>query len=307
MRSVQDIAKYLLSYTDLGEGDPLSCASETQKAFLCSVITGALQEVHSIKPEAFRGRLGFTLAAPESGTAVVTAGSTSVDLSSWGNKDLRGRTFRMGSALNQIAPSESAPGNAFILPWDGMSGTAGISVYGDAILIGSDAFSVMGDVHLEGYGPLRPCPDRSTYTAYRDELWGLDYGLRPYAMTVTRNTGIPESWWTETACLPTGHTQLYLRFAPLPEREYQVSFDVAYCPREISTNDLEGSIPLPVPGRFFDGILIPYALQRWTGSPWFRNAEAREEIARQYKTAERMLFDWRAQEQTGTQAVVLTR
>lgn len=303
MRTLGNIAETCLDYTDVDEA-AVASATTRQKKFLCSIITGAMQELHVKRPEAFRQRVGFTLAAPESGEVIVSAGSTNVDLSAFG-RDLRGMTFRAGDTLNQVKPAASSPGTQMLLPWTGSTGATNITVYGDAILIGTSAFNVMGDVHLEGYGPLKPLADRAAYTAYRDDLSLEDYGMRTSSARRRTSNGQPEAWWTEAAYLVGARSQLYLRFAPLPEREYQVSFDLTYLPRELEPADLEDEdLELPIPGDFYDAILIPFVLQRWTGSPWFRNSEAKEEIGRQWKVAQAMLADWGPQLQGGANIVV---
>jgi len=305
MRTLRDIAEAVLDYTDVtGDSDLLTNATVRQKKSLCSIITGALQELHVKKPEAFRQRVGFTLRAPETGTAGVVAGSTNLNVSAFA-RDLRGLTFRDGTTYNQVAPAATSPGSAAVLPWRGATGNQAITVYGDAILIGSSAHTVLGDVHLEGYGPLRAAPDRATYTTYRDWLNRGGYGTLPPSMSSPRWPGLPEAWWTESAYLVGSRSQLYLRFAPLPDREFSVSFDLGYVPRELVSADLANDdLVVPIPGDFYDAILIPYVLQRATGSPWFRNGEAKVEIARQFKVAQDMLIDWGPQVQSDCQVIV---
>ncbi len=307
MRTLADIAETCLDYTDLSSGgSALSTATDRQKATICRCITGALQELHGLRPEAFRIRRAIALPAPETISATLTAGSTSATFAT--TRDLRGCSFRNGDAWNQVAAAAASPGNAIVQPWTGTTGTHALTIYGDATLLGSDLWTVTGDVHLEGFGQLRPCPDRTTYTAYRDELWAMDYGRRPPSLSRPRWRGMPEAWWVESATLAGARNQLYLRFAPVPDRSYSVSFDVGLSPREIVVTDLSNNtISLPVPADFYDSILIPFVLQRWTGSPWFRNAEAQQEIARQYKVAKALLYDTDPQMQSGSEIVVAIR
>ena len=304
MRTVRNIAEMALDYCDVsGDTDILASATTRQKYHLCSVISGALQEVHSAAPDQCRIRLGKTISGPTDGTAVVTAGSTSVNLSSWGSEDLRGRIFRDGSTWNQFAASATAPGNTLLLPWCGTSGERPVTVYHDAFLVGSEGFVVVGNVNLEGYGFLKPCPERKIYTAFRDDLLLQDYGA--HESLHRRPTGQPESWWVESCWLAASSPQLYLRLAPLPEREYSISYDLALKPRELVPADLTNdNLVLPIVADFYDSVLIPVVLQRWSGSPWFRNGEARAEIARQYQVAMGILADIKGQTETESQLVV---
>lgn len=293
MRTVKDIAELALDYLDVDEdndGELLDDATVRQKKALASCITGALQELFAKKPEAFRVRSGATLEPPATGTIVATAGSTTVDASSWGSEDLRGRIFREGATWNQFGPAAAAPGNTIIVPWQGASGTRTVTVYDDAVLVPS--WLTIGNVHLDGYGFLRPCPDRATYSAFRDDLILEDYGTPP-AKSSMNPTGIPMSWWVEAAWTAAGVPQKFLRFAPLPDRRVTVSFDLALQPRELTASDLEStSLVLPVVAEFYDAVLVPWVLQRWTGCPWWKNAEARPEIARQFEAAQSILSDW---------------
>jgi hypothetical protein len=306
MRTIGDIAELALDYIDITAGTSLlDGATPRQKKFLCSVMTGALQELHAKKPEAFRQRQGALLSGPESVTVGVTAGTTLADFSGSG-RDMRGQSVRAGSIFNQVAPAAESPGTAFVMPWQGTTGSQSLRVYGDALLIGPAAFSVQGDVHLEGYGPLRPAPDRATYTASRDELWLEDYGRRAPSLSRPRWDGFPEVWWAEPAFIAGKRQQLYLRFAPLPDRAYAVEYDLAFLPMEIQVGDLEDTTTvLPIPGDFVDSILVPYVLWRWKGCPWFRNEAAKAEINAQYQVAKGMLQDWGAQVQQNLQVVVV--
>jgi hypothetical protein len=299
MRTLADIAEAALDYTDVSGGaENLSSATDRQLKALCMAIGGALQELYAAKPEAFRLRAGAVLKAPASQSVTLTAGSSAVSLAGFG-RDLRGCSVKTGALYNQIAPSAASPGAALVTPWSGATGTETLTAYSDAILVASP---VLGDVHLEGYGPLKPVPDRASYTAARDEYRIADYGMRQPTVARPRWSGQPEVWWAEAAAV--GGQQVYLRFAPLPEREYRVTYDLACNPAVPEIADLSGGFALPVPDDFADSILLPYVLQRWTGSPWFRNAEAVPEIGRQYKVAAAMLADWGAQYESGSQIIV---
>lgn len=297
MRTPGDIARLCLDYTDL-TGDPLTGASDRQKAFLCSIITGAVQELYGQKPDAFRVRKGATLRAPVTGNLTATNGSTAVGLSAFG-LDLRGCTLRYGGQQNQVVYSPSSPGDNLLLPWTGPSGTHAVTAFGDALLV--TGFSVIGNVVLEGYGPLRPCADRRAYLEARDYPVCNDYGQNvrqePY------QPGQPWAWWSEDL----GNGKMFLRVAPVPDVAYQISYDLAYQPLELEPADLgDTSLEIPVVGSFFDSILLPFVLQRWTGSPWFRNQEAKAEIARQFQEAKNLLQVAGGQQEGGVEFRVET-
>lgn len=298
MRTPGYIAELCLDYTDV---DGLGSASDRQRRFLATIITGALQELFAKRPESFKQRIGATIQAPKSESVLLTAGSTTADFSAFG-RDIRGASVKISGAFNQVRPAVASPGSELLMPWTGATGTHTVTVYGDSILVDNP---VLGDVQLEGYGPLKPVPDRATLTAARDEYRISDYGMRPPTIARRRFSGMPEVWWAETASIAGSTPQIYLHFAPLPEREYRVTFDLLVNPVNMEAADLDDTdLALPVPDDFVDSIVIPYVLQRWTGSPWFRNNDAKPEIGRQYKTAAGLLADWSPQIQQGAQIIV---
>lgn len=298
MRTPGYIAELCLDYTDV---DGLGSASDRQRRFLATIITGALQELFAKRPESFKQRIGATIQAPKSESVLLTAGSTTADFSAFG-RDIRGASVKISGAFNQVRPAVASPGSELLMPWTGATGTHTVTVYGDSILVDNP---VLGDVQLEGYGPLKPVPDRATLTAARDEYRISDYGMRPPTIARRRFSGMPEVWWAETASIAGSTPQIYLHFAPLPEREYRVTFDLLVNPVNMEEIDLsDDAYALPVPDDFVDSIVIPYVLQRWTGSPWFRNNDAKPEIGRQYKTAAGLLADWSPQIQQGAQIIV---
>src|ERR1700722_7298048 len=77
------LANLLYSYTFQQDGvTPVSVAnaSSSEQQWLALAITQAIQEMHGIKPDAWRQRPGIPLATPVSGTATVTFGSTACAL-----------------------------------------------------------------------------------------------------------------------------------------------------------------------------------------------------------------------------------
>lgn len=302
MRTYRDLAEAALDYTDVtGESDILSNASTRQLKALCSTITGALQELYAARPESFRVRAGANLVAPTSQSITLTTGSSAVVLTAFG-RDLRACSVKVGETYSQVLPAATSPGAALLTPWTGATGAQSIKAYCDAIAVGN---SVLGDVHLEGYGPLKPVSDRASYTAARDEYRIADYGARQPTVSRPRWSGQPEVWWVESAAVAGVAPQLYLRVAPVPEREFRISYDMTYTPAAVVSADLiNDTAVLPVPEDFVDVILLPYVLQRWTASPWFRASDAKVEIARQYKEAHRLLEDWSPQVEQGSQIIV---
>lgn len=309
-RTLTNIAETCLDYVETADNNtPLASATNAQKRVLAQTISGALQELYRKRPEAFGGQQGATLSLPVTGNAIVTNGSTVIDLTAFGAVDFRGRSITSGSIRNQIAATVGTSPAALVEPWIGSTGTQAITVYCDAVLVGSSLFNVIGTVMLEGYGLLKPLPDRGSYIAFRDMAYNMDYGSAAPRPLMARYNGQPTSWWAEPAFISNAagsSSQIYLRIAPLPAQVvYSISYTVSYRPKVLQTADLsDGSIALPVPGDFYDSILIPWVLQRWTGSPWFRNESARAEINRQFLVAKEILAGWSPSEQADVQLIV---
>jgi hypothetical protein len=295
MRSIQHVAEICLDY--ISTADVVAALGSTtpgQRRSLISHITAALQVCYSRAPEAFAGQVGAGVIAPVTCTITATNGSQVITISGY-TPDPRGRTFMVGGQYYQIAVTGPTT-IELVEPWRGTSGAMAATIYCDAIEIASSFHHLLGDV-LAGGVPLFAAPDRASFLNLRDNSQTGDYGQMGVTIRNARRPGTPESYWVEESYLSTGVSKRFIRLAPFPSTSFGLSYTVGYRPREISVADLsDATLALPLPGDFVDSIFVPIVLQRWTGSPWFRNESAKTEIARQFKEATALLDNWSAQD-----------
>ena len=295
MRSIQHVAEICLDYISTADvSASLGSSTPGQRRSLISIITAALQVCYSRAPEAFAGQAGAIIPPPTNCTITVINGSPVITITGY-PYDARGRNFQFGGQYYQVAIT--GPGTTELVePWTGTSGNIAATVYGDAIELISTFHHLLGDVIVQGSGPLFAAPDRQSFLNIRDGTTTGDYGSRGAVARRPNSPDVPEAYWVEEAFLSTG-TKRYIRIAPFPNFSSRMNYTVEYKPREISVADLsDASIVLPMPGDFVDSIFVPLVLQRWTGSPWFRNESAKSEIARQFKEALQLLAGWSPQD-----------
>ena len=295
MRSIQHVAEICLDYISTADvGANLGNVPAGQRRSLISIITAALQVCYARAPEAFAGQAGTIIAPPTSCTITAINGSPVISISGY-PYDARGRSLKIDGQYYQVAITALGT-TELVEPWQGTTGSFAATVYGDAVEITSAFHHLLGDVIVQGSGPLFAAPDRQTFLNIRDGSMTGDYGQRGAVARDPNPPGTPEAYWVEEAYLATG-TKRYIRIAPFPASSARMSYTVEYKPREISIADLsDATLVLPMPGDFVDSIFVPIVLQRWTGSPWFRNESAKPEIARQFKEALQLLAGWSPQD-----------
>lgn len=295
MRTIQHVAEICLDYISTADvGANLGSIPAGQRRSLISIITAALQVCYARAPEAFAGQVGAIIAPPTTCTITAINGSPMVTITGY-PYDARGRSLQVGGQYYQVAIT-AVGATELVEPWPGTTGNFPATIYGDAIEIVSTFHHLLGDVMVQGSGPLFAAPDRMTFLNIRDGTTTGDYGMRGAVARSPNSPNTPEAYWVEEAYLATG-TKRYIRLAPFPRSSARMNYTVEYKPREISVADLsDATVVLPVPGDFVDSIFVPIVLQRWTGSPWFRNESAKSEIARQFKEALQLLAGWSPQD-----------
>ena len=102
-----------------------------------------------------------------------------------------------------------------------------------------------------------------------------------------------------------------LRLAPLPTAEDRLTLEALIAAPTFATADIyAGGNPsadpgtkIPVPAPYALSVFLPVVLQRLTGSPYWKNAEAQPEIKRQYDAARQILAKLYPQGSDGLPAV----
>ncbi len=217
-----------------------------------------------------------TLAAPDDGCTVNIAG----DLT-----------------LNEIRAEPTESGSYLLLhPYSGGSGTVNCTAYGDSCALDTAVDRVLGALLLTERRALQVLSSRQEWMEWQSLSGSADYGFGALSQTTRRQPGIPRAVWVESFLDPEGGPIVYrARCAPLPDSTYRATLEVLAAVRSIQPEDwADGAdVYLPVPGGRDHTILRPIVLQKWSGTPWFANDKARQEIATQYGRALEQLRQFR--------------
>ena len=258
---------------------------------VAGIMTAALQDIFADGPASLSEIAdGAILHAPAPLVLNVSGGSPSTVLvSGW-------QDWMSGCSV-------AIPGDSFVNEFRNRDGllrraylgatVAGVvaTVYGNTVELAVGTKTVMDPVRATFDGLLYGCADRGEFDAI---------GACNHFSTSVR-CGRAEGYFVETLyddTLPYAPT--YLRVAPAPGYSQPVNFRAKLLPPTINATDLGDStydpvVTLPVPGQWIESIFIPYCLQRFTGSPSFKNEAAKPEIARQFAAARLKLAGFCAQ------------
>lgn len=290
--TVADIATRLLCYTD---NRSLSEALTLGAEYLADVIqhiNGGAQELFANGPSFLSQRpFGDVLREPTQisiATAVednATAG-TITTFAAW----MVGCTVRIDGQTDNRLVSYSAGISKFLFPLPA-SGTLTATVFCDAIALPTNTSRVLPRPELPGTWYLEAAQNDQDF---RDLHTQGDYGRqRRGALSLAFPTGTPTTYQVESVILD-GQTQpqYYFRVLPLPERKFLLKYTAIVGPPLVSVDDLDAANDgaactkvIPIPAGWDQLYLLPITLQRYTASPFFKNSEAKEEIARQYRAA----------------------
>jgi hypothetical protein len=266
---------------------------------IAGIINASMQDIFEQGPAALsQVRQGANLFAPANITINVTSGSTTTTPTgfvSWMN----GCTVVIqGDAF----ANEFVDGAGTLLrPYLGTTATGVPAVvYCDSVQLASNVKNVVEPVNVVDpvipgpyHRPLQACLSRDEFDniSYRNFLWvGLPVQV-----------GRPRIFLAESRYnAAVNYLPIFLRIAPAPLYGTALTFVAKLLPPTIGISDLgtDSSDPgtmLPIPGDWVDSILVPYCLQRMTGTPLFRREELIPEIGRQYKEARAKLESFKPQ------------
>lgn len=269
------------------------------KAVIASCINKGQQELFRLKRSVFQYPDGALLHAPVDGSATFTNGSKTVDLSSMG-VDCRGKSLLHAGQWYRVAADTSSPGTQLTTPFTGSTGSHTVKVYCDALILGTDESAVVGNAFVENYGLMTPSADRMALRVFDEAAFTDDYGSAPYLLRhPQRYPDVPRAYWVENVFVSDqsggASPQKYLLFAPVPDIEYRLSFDVSALPAEIGAADLTDAKYPQVMDGSVDEYLMPLILNNWQRSPWFTNQSARAEIKEEYLHCLRKISNWTPQ------------
>lgn len=311
-----DLVGTLLDYIDVHDGNP---ATPAQYRAAANAINGAAQEIFTEGPAHVRRREFSTqVNGPKAVTFGASQGSTSISGFTQFQPWMSGCSIRMAG---EAYDNEIVDARTLLQPYQGPdSAAASGTVYADAINAPAGVVGVLNQPRLADIRTLTPAPSRDAFN--KANYWHEgDYGEAVLTIQARRKwVGQPHTFWVDTVYLPTppagtepgigeslyqpdphpAQPAIRIRLAPYPDGAYVLKYDAEVAPPLVTAGMLAdpaaaGAFVFQLPGNFTEGMLLPFALQRWTGSPWFKNEEALAEIGRQYKVAYKALYGSRPQ------------
>ena len=285
-----------------------------------AAINGALQEIYGdphTPAHVNTATAAVFLPAPVNVTFSATAGSATIASPTPADAFTAGATLRVAGS---VCDYPLAGPTSLLFAWQGATGTVSGTLLHDAVALPAGTVAVMDPVLLDGRSRMLPAPDPLTLTRVRSpgtRNGTLDYGRPPGGLSgpdALVPAGVPVSYLVESVRDPASNALVHrLRVSPPPAAAHVVTFRARVQPRRVTLDDLGGDdvdpwITAGTQTQFFglsDGwdelLLLPFALQRWTGSPLFKNQSVLPEIARQYAVARAALVSIRPQNRLGMQ------
>ncbi len=289
--------------TNVANGRGLNVDRDLPAVVTC--INGGLQEAYTLCPSNLIERqVGDVLRPAEGVTLTVTQYSPVISslttFASW----MLGCSIRMeGDEIDNRIVSQTE----LARPYLGTSGSGkAATVYADCIAVPSTYCAVVAPVEISTRrGPLRMCSTREEFILWNNphvtnrQGWILYGGYPLHNKTIGEPVASLADWESLGG---TTQPKLYLRFNPMPDRVYSITYTARLAPPTITLADIWASgtptvdpgvpVTLPLP----EGILLSICLQRWSSNPSFQAEGSQlQEIARQYKEAKAMMLKRPAQ------------
>lgn len=275
-----------------------------RNAAVLGVINGALQELYGESgPWPRKRSSGTWLNAPESVSIAVTNGSTAavIDSGDWKAWFAGCSIAISGSTIDNRIMNDTAAALALKFPHDGPTGTVTATVYHDSIVLPSDVAKVLEPVRIQGLrmSPMTNAGEGLTSRAVDD------YSFRRKTLDVVQTPGriltrlarpagyYVDSWLASASANP--RYRMLLSTAPAEAMfvEYEATLTA---PIGTALN----SDAIPVPLDYVDSLLFPLACQRLTGTAFFRNESAKDEIARSFQEAKALIKSLKPRTRTST-------
>lgn len=189
-----------------------------------------------------------------------------------------GRTVRITGDEND---NELATTTSLVRPYLGPSTAAGSgTIYGDCITLGTSIIGVLAPVILQGEHelvPLRGHRDLRIFSATSGH-YAKDEGFtrQHYTVADPREINTPVGYLVRPVLIA-NVTQLRLRVAPLPDRDYVVTFEKrTSCPRVTALN----STVIPMPQDLAESVFLPifrHKFSTWKHFPESSRKTVKEE------------------------------
>jgi hypothetical protein len=246
--TIQKMALRMLRYIGVTSFLPQPAGSQLESLGpgdlddVANAISGALQDVASIGPaESNEAPAYGVLNAPTAITLNVNAQSPTISSITGWVAWMQGCTIRIGgdSQDNEIL-SQTTLARAYMGP---TTTAAGATVYGDCITLDDTVGKIRAPLWLPNQLPLYPATDRQTFMQlgmYPAVTFapGISAGW-PYYLYYRKSIGIPRVWFIDGAYdMSLGYTQRRIRFSPMPDTAYPVSYSAGINPPRVTSADI---------------------------------------------------------------------
>lgn len=276
---------------------------------LLRAINGALEELFELNPGLFKKERGALVKGPQQGTLGVSGGSDEVTTAF---TNLAGNTIQIAGQEGYNALRTENAQKRLLYPYSGEDGTVAATLYGDALLLDPALSRPLGPVWLNDIRILDPIAGKTAMVAH-DTQQGMDsdWGFRPpgaNTFPTQKTVGQPTAYFCDTCTCEEGTgqvTQVVIYLSPLPDRPYTLRFDAGVKPKPVGRDQIgaeEDDDPnhyFGLPGENDHHFLLPLILYRWSRSPFFKDKDAKAQLAREYADVLPKIGAWKIQPETG--------
>lgn len=278
MMTVYQLALRLIKYigrVSLDPSDPSNLGNPMRPPLVAgdledvlAAINGALQELWDLAPTAWRyKRIGVAINAPTAVAVDVLKGERAVVVHGF-EPWMAGCSIDFGG----IGKGELVSKDELFLPWRGSDATGlPATVYHDSVELEEGVIEVVGPVEI---------PEGRFLTAVES---------RAEFLRACASSQMPEVYHLEMMGI---RPRMLLR--PRPSAAWSLSFQARMNAPTVEASDVGAAMDagriIPLPGGWHEGVLLPFALKRYSAHPAFGagNALSAAEIDRQYKAAIKM-------------------
>ena len=300
-----ELARRLLIYTDNRTLSEANSAGTEYLIGAVDAINAGAQELYSLAPDFLSVRpYGLAVTAPASITIdALSAGSAATGSITGFANWMLGCTVRIGGEPENRLLSYSGGAGVLANQITTSTGTQSATVFCDCLTLPTEIYTVLPVVTLSDSRVLTPA--RGVHgLEWTVDRWE-DFGLSNVSLS-RRNAGPPRTYFITANSLSVSGTApaLQMLLSPMPDATDLVTFRARVKPVSISVSDLDAANngasatkEIPLPAGWDEMFLLPFALQRFTASPFFNNNGIKEELARQFTTARESL--WKMHPQRG--------
>lgn len=293
------IAQLLSYFPPEDRGLPDDGAYLGRNAAALTALNGALQEFYgtgsSWKRREPRGAL---LRAPATVTVSVTNGSTAITITGW-NAYFAGCTINVSGAStdNQIISQTE-----LLYPHDGSTGSVTATILHDCVTLDAAVQSVLTPVRIVDGLPLYPVasPEQLILGHTRERDYGFNRHV-PLPISPVRKSqsiGTPRLYFVDNYQSDEYANPVFrMLIAPAPSAGMLLSYRARLSPPTIT--DPESTSNIPAPFAAVESTILPIAVLRLSGQPFFRPGPHVEEMKRQAALARTELLSMSAQAKTG--------